>query len=153
MNSICFDGGVRLERNDDLLHDERPLFRADAIGVAAVGLLRDRLDILVDVVDAARGVHPAGLVVEALVDEELSPGQRAVGVQAFLAHHLRFLAEEERRMRVDQQHRLARRGVRAGDGDAVRSGRLLRRSDFADFVGFVATRVACRALGRRAVAR
>ena len=114
----------RFVGHHDLLRDERLLFGADLIGVAAVGLLRHRLEVLVDVVDAARRVHPAGLVVEALVDEELSPRQRAVGVQAFLADHVRFLAEEERGVRVDQQHRLAGGGVRAGDRDAVRTGRL-----------------------------
>ena len=116
-----------LVRHDNLFRDQRTLLLADAIGVAAVIFLRDRFKILVDVVDAARGVHPAGAIVEALVDEELSPGQRAVGVEAFLADHLRFFAEEERGMRVDQQLRLARRGVHAGDRDAVGSGRFRDR--------------------------
>ena len=110
-----------LVRHRDLRRHERTLFSADTIGVAAVGLLGHGLEVVVDVVDAAGGVHPAGLVVEALVDEELSPGQRAVGVQAFFAHHLRFFAEEERGMRIDQQLRLARGGVGAGDGKAVRA--------------------------------
>ena len=68
---------------------DRPLLGAVAVG-EAVALLRHRLEVLVDVVDAARRVHPAGALVEALVDEELSPGQRAVRVQPFVAGHLRF---------------------------------------------------------------
>ncbi len=49
----------------------------------------------VDVVDAARGVHPAQPVVEPLIDEELAPRQRAVGIQALLTRDVCLFAEEE----------------------------------------------------------
>ncbi len=113
--------GGRLVRHDDALHRHGAFFGAVAIEHSVV-FLHHGLEILVDVVGAARGVHPAGALVEALVDEELSPGDGAVGVQAFLAHHLRFLAEEERRVGVDPQHRLAARGPRRPHGKAVRAG-------------------------------
>ena len=51
-------------------------------------------------------IQPAR-VVEALVDEELAPGHRAVGVEPLVARHLQLGAEEERRVRVDQQQRVA----------------------------------------------
>ena len=47
-------------------------------------------------------MHPAGALVESLIDEELSPRDRAVRVQPFVARHLHLGAEEERRVRVDQ---------------------------------------------------
>ena len=100
----------------------RPLLGAVPIS-EAVALLRHGLEILVDVVDAARCVHPAGAVVESLVDEELAPGQRAVHVQAFLADHLRFGPEEKRGMRIDQQQRVLGRRVGRRDSDTVRPGR------------------------------
>ena len=51
--------GVRLVRHGDLLRDERPLFVAVLIEVL-IALLDDRLEVLVEVVDVARRVHPAG---------------------------------------------------------------------------------------------
>lgn len=48
------------------------LFTVDDVAVPAVPF-DDRFEVLVDVVDAARGVHPAGVLVESLVDEELTP--------------------------------------------------------------------------------
>jgi hypothetical protein len=67
--------------------------------------------------------------VEALVDEELAPGRRAIGVQPRVAGHLQLGAEEERGVRVDQQQGVAVLGVGRGDGEAVRAGR------FAEFHG------------------
>ena len=49
-----------------------------------------RLGILVDGVPAIRGVHPAIVLIESLVDEELTPGDGAVYVQALLADHLQL---------------------------------------------------------------
>ena len=113
----------RLEGNDDALLDDRPLLSADDVEALAV-LLDDRLEILVDVVNAAGRVHPAGLVVEALVDEELPPGERAVGVESFFAHHLGFRAEEERRVRIDEEHRVAAACDLRAERDAVRTAGL-----------------------------
>src|SRR5438105_13118279 len=53
-------------------------------------LLDDRFQVLVDIVDTTRCVHPTGAVIEALIDEELTPGDRAVRIQTFRAEHLRF---------------------------------------------------------------
>ena len=66
-----------------------------------------RFEELVDVVDAARGVHPAGAIIESLVDEELSPRECAVGIEAFLADELRLFAEVERGVRVDPEQGVA----------------------------------------------
>ena len=35
--------------------------------------------------------------IEALIDEELSPSDRAVHVEALIAHHLQFASENNRR--------------------------------------------------------
>ena len=79
---------------------------------------------LVDVVDAAGGMHPTGFGVESLVDEELAPGDGAVGVQPVVAGHLQLGAEEEAGVRVDEQQRVSVPGVGGGDGEAVRALRL-----------------------------
>ena len=107
----------------DRARRHRPLLGAVLVEDAGV-LLDDGLQVLVDVVDAAGGVHPAGLLVEALVDEELSPREGAVGVEALAAGHLRLVAEEERGVRVDPQHGLARGGVGPGHREAVGAGGL-----------------------------
>ena len=99
---------IRLVRHRDFAHRDGTLFGAVLVEVA-VALLRHGFEILVDGIDAAGGVHPTGAVVEALVDEELAPGDGAVGIEAFVAHHLQFGAEEERRVRIDQQQRVMRR--------------------------------------------
>ena len=102
---------------------QRALFVA-VLRVVTVALLRHGFEILIDGVDAAGGVHPAGAFVEALVDEELAPGYRAVGVQAFIARHLEFGAEEEGSVGIDEQQGVVGRRVGRGDGHAVRAGRL-----------------------------
>src|SRR5204862_2201128 len=63
--------------NDRFLLRHRPLRGAVAIN-ETIAAFRYSLEIFVDVVGTGRRVHPAGAVVEALVDEELSPGYRAV---------------------------------------------------------------------------
>ena len=69
-------------------------------------------------------MHPPGVLVEALVDEELAPGDRAIGVQSLVAGRLQFGAEEERSVRIDQQQGMTVLGVGRGDGEAVGAGRL-----------------------------
>ena len=69
--------------------------------------------------DAARSVHPADVRVEALIDEELPPGHGAICIQPFFAHHLQLGPEIERRVRIDQQQRVALGCVRRRDGHAV----------------------------------
>src|SRR6185312_5686252 len=58
-------------------------------------LLRNGFGEFVDRVDAGGSVHPADVLVEALVDEELAPGRGAVGIEAFVAGDLRLAAEIE----------------------------------------------------------
>src|SRR4051794_967449 len=67
----------------------------------------DLLGKLVDIIDAARRVHPAGVAVESLVDEELPPGGGAVDVESFAARHLQFGPEVEAGVRIDQKERSA----------------------------------------------
>ena len=89
-----------LHRN--LTGDER--FFLVAISIEkCVAFLRDGFQVFIDRVHAAGGVHPAGAGIEALVNEKLAPGDGAVSVQPFLAHHLQLGAEEERGVRIDQQ--------------------------------------------------
>ena len=74
---------------------------------------------IVDHVDPARRVHPADIRVEALIDEELAPGRSAVGVQPFLARHLKLGAEEEAGVRIDQEEGVAVLRVGRSDREAV----------------------------------
>ena len=108
----------------DRLALKRAHFAAIAVGLGAIGPVDHGFGKFVDIVDARRGVHPPGVRVEPLVDEELAPGHRAIGVQPLVAGHLQFGAEEKARVRVDQQQRMAVGGVRGRDGHAVRPRRL-----------------------------
>ena len=86
-------------------------------------LVHDRLGEFVDHVGRGRGMHPADVMVEALVDEELSPGCRAIDVEASVAGHLQLGAKEERGMRIDPEQRMAVGGELGRNGDAVGAGR------------------------------
>ncbi len=119
----AIEPSVRLVRHGDLARGDRAQCLAVAVEQLAV-LVHDGLGELVDHVGAGGGVHPADVPVEALVDEELAPGHRAVGIQPGVAGHLQFGAEEERGVRVDQQQRVAVGGELRRDGDAVGAGRL-----------------------------
>src|SRR4030095_14103042 len=70
-------------------------------------------------------MHPANLVVETLIDEELTPRGRAVGVEALVADHLQFRTEEKRGVRVDEKQGLAIERVRRRDRRTVRPARLV----------------------------
>src|SRR5271168_5252074 len=74
-------------------------------------------------------MHPSDPRIESLVDEELTPGNRPIGIEAFSAGHLQLRAEEERGVRVDQQQRVMIPGIGWGNGNSVRSAWLyfLRR--------------------------
>src|SRR4051812_23395446 len=78
----------------DPLRSHRPQVTTVAVECLRL-LLDDRLRVLVDRVGPGRGVHPAEPRVEALVDEELSPGDRAVGSEPAVAGHLQLGAEVE----------------------------------------------------------
>ena len=64
--------------------------------------------------------------IEPLVDEELAPRRRAIGVQPRVARYLRLGAEEEAGVRVDQQEGVAVARPLGRNGDAVRSARLAK---------------------------
>src|SRR5882724_4912687 len=81
--------GVRFVRDFDDRSRQRTLFVAVLV-IDPIALLHDGLEIFVDRIDGARGMHPATVFVESLVDKELSPGDRAVRVEAFTAGHLQF---------------------------------------------------------------
>src|ERR1700685_1991708 len=66
-------------------------------------------------------MHPSDPWVESLVDEKLPPGDGPIRIEPFSAGHLQLRAKEERGVRVDQQQRVMIRGVRWGNGDAIRS--------------------------------
>ncbi len=89
--------------------------------LAAAAAIPDRFEKLVYVLDPARGVHPAAVGVESLVDEELSPGDGAVRVESLVARHLQLGAKVERHVRVDEQERVVIERDRGGDRDAVRT--------------------------------
>ena len=46
------------------------------------------------------------MFIETLVDKELAPGHRAVGVQSFVTGHLQLGTEIKRGVRVYQQQRM-----------------------------------------------
>src|SRR4029079_8373789 len=71
--------------------DRASLHRGHILAVAITpgfAVLHRRLEERVDVVDAARCVHPSCTLVESLIDEELSPGDGAISVEALVARHL-----------------------------------------------------------------
>src|SRR5258708_34772352 len=83
-----------LVRNRDLCRNKRPFF-ASIFVVETIALLVHRFEILVDRINAAGGVHPTSTLVKSLVDEELAPSHRTVGVQPLVAHHLQLGSKEE----------------------------------------------------------
>ena len=93
---------------DDLGDFEGTHFFAVAVlqpGLRAHYILHE----LVHEVRVGGRVHPASVFVEALINEELSPGYGAVGVQAFLRDHVHLAAEIERGVRIDEQQGIAAR--------------------------------------------
>ena len=70
-------------------------------------------------------IQPASLV-EALVDEELAPGDGSVGVEALVARHLKFGAEEEGGVGIDEEESVMVGRVGGRDGHAVGAGGLWR---------------------------
>ena len=116
----------RLEAYDDAARPDGQLPVPVTVVVAAASA-GDRLQEPGDIPHAARGVHPAGRRIEALIDEELTPGDGAIRVEPLPAHHLQLGAEIEGGVRVDPQHRVVIQGDRRGDRDAVRALSLRRR--------------------------
>ncbi len=125
-------------RDRGLLHGQ--LLAAVLVDVAVAALLH-RLQEFVGGIHRARRVHPADALVEALVDEELAPGGGAVRVESLVARHLELGSEVERRVRVDQEQRMAGRRVRRGDRHPVRPARF-DRPLVLDDGGFGAARLA-----------
>src|SRR5690242_8384707 len=104
--------------NHDFVFSYRSLRAAIPIR-EVVASLRYRLQVFVDVVGTGRCVHPASAVVEALIDEELSPRHRTVGIEPLLARDLDFGAEEKRGVRIDEEQRVMRKSIGGRDGNAV----------------------------------
>ena len=77
------------KREMDQFFLETPQFVSVLIVVTVI-LLDDGLEVFIDRIGSAGGVHPSGILVETLVDEKLTPGNRAVGVQPFFAHHVQL---------------------------------------------------------------
>src|SRR6476469_1767847 len=61
------------------------------------------------------------MAVEALVDEELTPGRGTVSVEVLVARHLQLGAEVPAGVRIDEQERVPAGGEAGRDGDPVRS--------------------------------
>src|SRR6185312_1799409 len=85
-----------------------------------------RLEVPGYVAHPARGMHPAGGGIESLVDEELSPGHRAVCIESLLARHLQLGAKVEGSMRVDPEDRVMIERDGGREGDAFGALRLRR---------------------------
>jgi hypothetical protein len=92
---------------------ERYLGHLDRTNFIAVAILQFAtlfehvLHKLVHEISIGRCMHPAGILIEALVHEELAPGHRAIGVKSLLADDMKLAAKEKRRVRIDEQHRIA----------------------------------------------
>ena len=104
--------------NRDLFHIDEALLTSVPV-VQFAGPFDDRLEVFVNIVHAARRVHPADAVIETLIDEELTPRHRAVCIQTFRTKHLRFGPEEKRCVRIDQEQGMMRRRVGWRDRDTV----------------------------------
>src|SRR5277367_5639401 len=103
----AFKSGALFERDSDLAHLQFTERRAVLI-VQSTRLLEDGLGVFVDCVAAVRGMHPAVVRIEPLIDEELSPRYRAIGVQSLLAGHLQFRTEIVRGVRIYPEKRVSR---------------------------------------------
>ncbi len=86
---LCHRAVRRLVGDLDGRHDNGAFLGAELIKVLAV-LFYDLLVEFVDDVSGARRVHPAEAGIEALIDKELSPRRRTVGVEPFAAGHLQL---------------------------------------------------------------
>ena len=124
---------------DALFGQRLPGRPVQIIPLAALPLHGERK--FIDIVDARRGVHPADMAVEALIDEELPPGAGAIGIEALATFDLGFTAEIEAGVRVDQQQRIARCAARRRQRHAVGAERLgqfaaeIERSQFGRLAG------------------
>src|SRR5882724_4559041 len=67
-------------------------------------------------------MHPAAMRVEALVDEKLAPGDRAISVQSLFTDDLRLHAEIEGHMRIDIEHGASGGAARGGDRKSIGAG-------------------------------
>lgn len=67
-------------------------------------------------------MHPAAVLVKSLVDEELSPGDGAIGVQSLLADHMHFGTEIKTGVWVDVEDSLTRFCYGRGESKSVRAG-------------------------------
>src|SRR6266478_5199043 len=100
--SLLRDPIISLIAHLDHLRYDRTLFVAILV-IELIAFLHDGFEILIDGVNGARRVHPTATFVETLIDEKLSPGYCAVGIQPFVTGHLQLRSKEERRVRIDQQ--------------------------------------------------
>src|SRR5690606_39718913 len=81
-------------------------------------------------------MHPARPLVEALVDKELSPSHRPIGVQALFTDHMDLAPEKEGSMGIDQKQGIPRSGQCPGNGYPIGSlgfGHLLFNFHFKEF--------------------
>nr|GFD47440.1 hypothetical protein [Tanacetum cinerariifolium] len=81
-------------------------------------------EVLIHRVGRGAGVHPAAVLVKALVNKELPPGHGPVGIEARLAGHLHLRAEIERGVWIDEQQRVPTDALAGRNGEAIRAHRL-----------------------------
>ena len=61
----------------------------------------DTLSKLIHKVGSGGGVHPAGVFIKTLINEELAPGHCAIGIKPLFTDHMDLAAKKERGMGVD----------------------------------------------------
>jgi hypothetical protein len=119
----------RAVRHLDDLDTHRPQLTAAAVKEPAL-CPHNGLSELIDIIRARRRVHPAHVFVEALVDKELPPCHRPIGVEAMVARHLQFRPKKERSVRIDEQQGMAVFRDRRRNRDAVGAAGFARLADY-----------------------
>ncbi len=110
-------------RHADLAHAYRTQRTGVAIEQLAV-LMHDGFGKFIHRIGSSGCMHPADVLIEALVDKELSPSNCTVRIEPCIARHLQFRAEIEGCVRIDQQQCVTVDRELGCNGDAVRAGRL-----------------------------
>jgi hypothetical protein len=64
-------------------------------------------------------MHPTGMLVETLVDEELPPRHRTIGVEPLIARHLQFGAKIKRCVGIYVEKRMTVAAVAWGDRETI----------------------------------
>ena len=111
---------ARLIRQPHGPHPHGPLLSAVFVDIP-IAFFLDGFQVFVHRIGVAGRVHPAALFVKALINKELPPRHGPICVQPRPAHHVYLRPEIERRVRINQQQRMASRAFVWRNGKPVRA--------------------------------